>query len=376
VRILYVATRIPYPRECGGTTHVRGVVRELMRRGHQVVLCANVGDGLEEGQVEGMTTYRFTWRYRDVNVSQVAHRWTHGLRLSQLAKKHKVDIIYERESSMGSGALAARLTGLPLVVEVNDRWFHPMSLERAARIVCHSGGTRKHIPAQYHDKAVWVHAAVDMEEYRDVTPMTIQGLEGRRGVAYTGSILAWHGMADLAQAMPAVLDRVPDASLVIAGEATTEDGKAILGSLRELAEQAGDGGAVITLGRVPHGDIPSVLEACQVCVAPYNPAGEADLEKYGFWYSPMKLWEYMAAGRAVVSTDLPSIREIIGDDRGVLVPPGDPEALADAISGVLRDDEAREAMGRAGRAFAEENTWERRVDEYERALVEALEGGK
>lgn len=374
MRILYVATHIPYPVECGGSTHIRGVVRELMRRGHEVVLCANVGDGLEEGVVEGMPTYRFTWRYRDVNVSQVAHRWTHGLRVAQLAKKHDVDIIYERESSMGSGAVAARLTGLPLVVEVNDLWYHPMSLERAARIVCHSGGTRKHIPAEYHGKTVWVHAAVDMAEFRDVEPMPISGLEGRRGVAYTGSILAWHGMSDLAEALPPLLARVPDASLVIAGEAKTEGGREILDSMRRVANEAGDPLAVITLGRVAHGDIPRVLAACDLCVAPYNPTGEADLERYGFWYSPMKLWEYMAAGRAVVSTDLPSIREILGDDRGVLVPPGDPPALADAIGGLLEDDGAREAMGRAGRTFAGENTWERRVDDYERALVEAVEG--
>ena len=56
----------------------------------------------------------------------------------------------------------------------------------------------------------------------------------------------------------------------------------------------------------------------------------------------------MAAGRAVVSTDLPSIREIVDKDRGVLVPPGDPAALADAIAGLLEDDARREAMGRAG----------------------------
>ena len=89
----------------------------------------------------------------------------------------------------------------------------------------------------------------------------------------------------------------------------------------------------------------------------------------------MKLWEYMAAGRAVVSSDLPSIREIIGDDRGVLVPPGDPVALADAIAGLLEDDERRNAMGQRGLAFARENTWERRVDQYEEALEDALEGG-
>jgi glycosyltransferase involved in cell wall biosynthesis len=250
-----------------------------------------------------------------------------------------------------------------------------MSLERAVRIVCHGGGVRSHIPERYHGKTVWVHGAVDMDAFRDVTPMPVEGLEGRRGVAYTGSMLAWHGIPDLTRALPSVLERVPDATLVVAGGATSEAQRAVLDALQGAAGEAGDPGAVVTLGRVPHQEVPRVLAACQVCVAPYNPAGEPDLERYGFWYSPMKLWEYMAAGRAVVSTDLPSIREIVGDDRGVLVPPGDPPALADALADLLEDDGRREAMGRAGRAFAEQNTWERRVDEYERALEEALEGG-
>ena len=375
MRILYVATHIPFPVESGGTSHIRAVTRELIRRGHEIVLCANVGDGMEDGEAEGMQTYRFTWRYRDVNVSQVAHRWSHGIRVSQLAKRHKVDLIYERESSMGSGALAAKLTGLPLVVEVNDLWYHPMSLERASRIICHSGGTRKHIPAHLHEKTVWVHGAVDMGEYEDRSPMAIEALRGRRGICYTGSMLAWHGMPDLVGALPSLLEKVPDAALVIAGEATSDEQKELVSALKEAADGCGDPGAVILLGRVPHGDIPAILAAGEICVAPYNPSGELDLERFGFWYSPMKLWEYMAAGRAVVSTDLPSIREIVGDDRGILVPPGEPLALARAMEELLMDGEKRLAMGQRGLAFARENTWERRVDEYERALEEALEGG-
>ncbi|UCC92580.1 MAG: glycosyltransferase family 4 protein [Thermoplasmata archaeon] len=375
MRILYVATRIPFPQESGGTTHIRSVVRELMRRGHEIVLCANVGDGLPEGEVEGMRTYRFTWRYRDVNVSQVAHRWTHGIRVAQLAKKYQADLIYERESSMGSGALAAKLTGLPLVVEVNDHWYHPMSLERASRILSVTGGSRRTIPEEHHHKTRFLHNAVDMALFDDSTPMAIEGLKGRRGICYTGSMLAWHGLPDLADALPHLLDKVPDAALVIAGEAKSDEQREVLSSLKSAAEGAGDPGAVILLGRVPHGDIPAILAAGEVCVAPFNPEGERDLVRYGFFYSPLKLWEYMAAGRAVVSTDIPNIREIVGEDRGTLVPPGEPLALARAIADLLLDGEQRMGMGMKGRAFAQENTWEKRVDEYERALNEAMEGG-
>ncbi len=370
-----MATHIPFPEECGGTSHVRAVTRELMRRGHEIVLCANVGDGLPEGEVEGMTTYRFNWRYRDMNVSQVAHRWSHGIRVAQLAKRHRVDLIYERESSQGSGALAAKLTGLPMVLEVNDLWYHPMSLERAGRIISVTGSVRGVIPEEYHGKTLFVHNAVDMRDFLDGSAMDITGLRGRRGVAYTGSMLRWHGIPDLARALPHLLEKVPQAAIVIAGDARTQEQRGVLSSLTDAARDAGDPGAVVLLGRVPHGDVPSVLEATEICVAPFNHAGERDLERYGFYYTPLKLWEYMAAGRAVVSTDLPNVRDIVGDDRGVLVPPGEPLALARAMVELLMDGDKRLSMGQRGRAFAEENTWEKRVDEYERALEEALEEG-
>jgi glycosyltransferase involved in cell wall biosynthesis len=371
-----VATHIPYPVECGGTTHIRGVVQELMQRGHEVVLCANVGDGLPEGTVEGMRTHRFRWRYRDVGVSKAMHRWAHGLRVARLAKDHGVDIIYERESSMGSGALASQLSKLPLVVEVNDLWWTTLSLRQASRIVSHSGGVRTIIPQEFHGKTIWVHAAVDTGPYTDIGPMAIEGLEGRKVVGNTGSLLAWHGAPELAAALPVLLESEPRATYLMVGKPTSDIAIDNLELIRSAARDAGVPEAVVTTGRVPHTDIPGVLAACDLCVAPYDPSGEAELERYGFWYSPMKLWEYMAAGRAVVSTDLPNIREIVGEDRGVLVPPGDANALAGAMVELLADDGARRAMGEAGRRFVAQNTWEHRVDDYERALVEALQGGK
>ncbi len=370
-----MATHIPFPVESGGTSHIRAVTRELMRRGHEIVLCANAGDGLPEGEVEGMTTYRFNWHYRDIGVSQVAHRWRHGLRVSRLAKDTGADLIYERESSMGSGALAAKMAGLPLVVEVNDHWYHPMSLDRATRILAVTGGCRQVIPEEHHPKTIWLHNAVDVDRFKDASPAALEGIEGRKVVCYTGSLLAWHGIPDLARAIPSVLESVPETVFVVAGGVTTDDQGEVMASLTRAAEASGQPGAVVQLGRVPHDEIPGILAAGDVCVAPFNPAGERDLERFGFYYSPLKLWEYMAAGKAVVSTDLPSIREIVGDDRGVLVPPGDPGALADAMVGLMEDDDGRELMGARGRAFAEDNTWEDRVDEYERALEAALGGG-
>ena len=177
-------------------------------------------------------------------------------------------------------------------------------------------------------------------------------------------------------ALPSVHERVPEATLLLLGKATTSEGERNMAALQRMAEEVGDPAMLRSMGLVDHTEVPRVLASCDLCVAPFNPSGEPELLKYGFWYSPTKLWEYMAAGKPVVATDLDNIRDIVGDDRGILVPPGDPDALADALVKVLTDEDLRRRMGESSLAFARENTWEKRVDEYERAIVETLEGGK
>ena len=376
LRILYVATNIPYPRECGGTVHVRGEVRELRRRGHKIALCAKAEPGLEEGELDGMPVHRFSWRYRDVWAFQAVQRWAHGLRIARIAREWKADVVYERESSLGSGAVAASLAKLPLVVEVNDTWWNRRSLERAARIVSTTGENRSVVPSRYHGKTRFIDCGVEARLFENAAPERIPGAAGKRLVGYTGSLLAWHGIEDLAAALPHLLAQVPDAALLVGGEARTPEGRALVERLEGTVRRAGLPGALILLGRVPYARMPGVLAACDVCVAPYNPGPEPKLREHGFFYSPMKVWDYMAAGRAVVATDVGNLSRMLGHGRGELVPPGDPRALATAIARLLGDPDRRAWMGVSAREYAKQHSFEVLGDEYEGAILEAVrEGG-
>ncbi len=372
MRILYVATNIPYPRECGGTVHVRGELRELRRRGHEVALCAREGPGLGEGDVDDVPVHRFSWRYRDVGALQAVQRWSHGMRVARIAREHRAEVIYERESSLGSGAIAASLRRLPLVVEVNDTWWHPASLERAARIVSTTGSVRTVVPQRHHHKTRFIHTGVDAAHFEGAKPEAIEGAAGRPVVGYTGSLLAWHGIEDLAGALPLLLQEVPEAVLVVGGEATTPEGHALVARLRSAAEGAGRLDALVLLGRVPYVRMPGVLAACDVCVAPYNPGREAHLVEHGFFYSPMKVWDYMAAGRAVVGTDVGNLSGMLADGRGELVPPADPGALASAVAGLLGDPDRRARMGGLAKEHARAHSFEVLGDDYEGAILEAV----
>ncbi|MFE4515839.1 glycosyltransferase family 4 protein [Kitasatospora sp. NPDC056783] len=87
-------------------------------------------------------------------------------------------------------------------------------------------------------------------------------------------------------------------------------------------------------------------------------------EETGRWASPMKLFEYMAHGRAIVASDLPVLREVLTDHVNCLLrPPGDPQAWADALTELVTDRALRTALGdEARRQFLEHYTWRRRAD--------------
>ncbi len=109
--------------------------------------------------------------------------------------------------------------------------------------------------------------------------------------------------------------------------------------------------AVTFTGGVAHEDVPQYLAAMDVAVAPYPPLDE-------FYYSPIKLFEYMAAGRAVVASRIGQVAEIVVDGvTGLLYEPGDRAALVNCLRRLQRDAALRNELGRRASAACSEHTW-------------------
>jgi glycosyltransferase involved in cell wall biosynthesis len=114
---------------------------------------------------------------------------------------------------------------------------------------------------------------------------------------------------------------------------------------------------------VTHEDVPALLRAFDVCVMPFpnTPHYRTDM-------SPLKMFEYMAAGRAIVATDLPSVREVLTDgEDALLATPGSPKELANAIDRLIADPGLRARLGERARQRAQGFSWE--------ARAQALVGG-
>lgn len=170
-------------------------------------------------------------------------------------------------------------------------------------------------------------------------------------IGTVSSLVAYEGLETLIRAFALLRDRGKNARLLIVG-----DGEAII-RLKRTATELGLNCREIFIGRVSRSDAVKYHQALDVFVVPRD-----DLLVTRA-VTPLKPVEAMAMGRPVVASDLPALREIVSDGvNGKLVPPDNPEALADALEDLVDDESERLKMGRAGREMVlKTRTWERSV---------------
>ncbi|MEK6277145.1 MAG: glycosyltransferase family 4 protein [Actinomycetota bacterium] len=169
-----------------------------------------------------------------------------------------------------------------------------------------------------------------------------------RYVIFIGNIAGWVDFDTMLRAFAAAAETRPQARLLLVGDGPKRP------SVEALIAELGIGDRVLLTGYVMDRDrMRNLLGAATVCTIAYRPDEIGELG-----VAPVKLAEYLAAGRAVVTTDVIGAREMVeGNGAGVAVPPG-VGAMAEALGRLLDDPEAADEMGRAGRRAAEKRyTW-------------------
>jgi glycosyltransferase involved in cell wall biosynthesis len=178
-------------------------------------------------------------------------------------------------------------------------------------------------------------------------------------VAYAGHLYAWKGVDVLLEA----ITQVGNVRCVVAGGHAEEPD---LARLQALAARLGIESRVTFTGLLAPSKVPGVLARADILALP-NPASAISTHAT----SPLKLFEYMAAGKAIVASDLPAIREVLTHDvNALLVTPGDPGALAAAIRRLAGDPLLRETLAAAARTAVAEYSWDRRAERLEALFTE------
>lgn len=156
-------------------------------------------------------------------------------------------------------------------------------------------------------------------------------------VGFVGSLKPWHGLSHLVNAFAQLQSRVPQARLLIVG-----DGPERNALIADLMQRNLQQSAHLT-GAVSPDQIPGLLATMDVAVAPYP-------NQPDFYFSPLKVVEYMAAGLPVVVSCLGQLTSLVIDTiTGLLCPPSDEKALADALERLWQSPELRHRLGQAAR---------------------------
>lgn len=361
MRILYVAPNILVPGTNGGSTHVTEVSRALRQFGEVLVLArrGSRGPGVVPLGFGNPPALRRLLPYLYYPTA-LRH-----------AREFRPDVIYERFSAFGLGALLKRALGVPMVTAVLDYSLSPLSLRLADRLVATVPAI---VPEAGRHKTVRVNWGANVEHFRpDADGAAVRrrlGLEGREVVGYTGAFYHWHGLDRLVEVVGR-LDR-PELRVLMVGDG--EERRRVEARVRD----AGLAGRFVFTGRVPYAEVPAYVAACDVCLAAYEPERHEATRRLGtLVFDPLKVFEYLAAERPVIVSRSANLEELFVDGEHVkMVRAGDAGDLAEAIRGLLDDPEAARRMARRGRErVLERFTWRRHAEQLHGLFAELVAAG-
>ncbi|HEY4077853.1 MAG TPA: glycosyltransferase family 4 protein [Rhizomicrobium sp.] len=371
----------------GMRVHIEEIVNALRAHGH-VVQVVGPGDYISAGSgssaLEAFTgTLRRILPAAVYEFLELLYNIPAWFRLSRAAASFRPDVLYERNNLfLLAGLYFKKRYPLPMILEINA----PLASERAK-----FGNLRLRRIARACETALWRHSDIvlpvtevlarQVRDIRghdvgvhvmpngarlDISPTTEQmnAVRERFGIShdrlvlgFVGFVRAWHGLDWAIEALSELPSHV---HLLVVGDGPART------DLEDLAARAGVGARVHFSGNVPHHEIPAYTQLFDVALQTASVA----------YASPLKLFEYMTLGRAILAPDQPNMREILTDDvNALLFAPGERRPFMEALNRLCLDEHLRHRLGKEARNAVENIplTWEHnaaRIENLARHLID------
>jgi len=344
----------------GCSIHTQEVLRALIRKGLSVDLFATNVEGDRPPNLEPVTLHALPRPPKgEPAVREQASLASNPDLRAALEDAGPYDFVYERYSLWSFAAMEyARENGIPGLLEVNaplieehaqyrvlvDRAATERVAERvftaATALLAVSDEVAEYLekfPATRR-KVYVVPNGVDPQRFPAGLPAKMPKREGIFTVGFVGTLKAWHGLEILVDAFAQLHARQPAARLLIVGDGPEYEKLTAEAAARGLAD------AIHFTGAVDAAEVPGWLASMDVAVAPYPSLPN-------FYFSPMKVYEYMAARVPVVASRIGQLEKlIVSKVNGLLVRPGDAAALASSLERLLLDRELGRRLAEVGRA--------------------------
>jgi len=319
------------------------------------------------------------------------YRFTCAMFLLKIITKHHFDILYTRSPALISGVIgyiAKKIFGLKLVFEIDAIIFEEQELERrelirskssvlkskisenilieyrkykeifmwdkADAVIAVTNGIKRDLIRHGVDEAkIWVIGnGANTDLFRPLNQSIVKtelGLDdATKYVCFVGNLAPWQGVEYLIKSAPLILKELPNTNFLIVGDGMMKE------KLVELVQKKGVSDKFIFTGTVPYEEVPKYINASDLCV--HLPFGKRN-ENVGA--SSLKLFEYMACGKPVITSDVSGIpKEIERVNAGILISCNLQE-IVNSIIKLLKKKKLREEMGKNCRKSVVENhSWE------------------
>ncbi|HZS50911.1 MAG TPA: glycosyltransferase family 4 protein [Bryobacterales bacterium] len=378
MRIVYFNYEWDLERSTGSATQIAETSAALERLGHKVVVIDRHRKQAQRNAVKA-PGHRHNWLWETANY----WRSVRGVPLEiNILRRERPDVVLTFHAHRFSSLIAARRLGIPIVFEVNasvpfeTRRFHPQvhllpgvsewiedrTLRAADRLMMVSNVLRDYFLARGlpRERMAVIPNGADTNLFRpEAADQELRRrLPARLLIGFAGSFAPFHGLDLLQQAVLRISARHPEVHFVFAGGGPAAE------ALRKRWEANGCASRVTFLGLLPRKCVPGMLAAMDILLAPY-PAQNV------FYFSPLKIFEYMACGRAVVAPRLGQVAEVIRHDyNGVLYDPARPDDFVNQVLSLAQDPNRRMRLGAAAReTIISQYTW----DHHARLLAALLE---
>ncbi len=383
MRIAYVCTDqgIPVFGRKGCSIHVQEVVRAMIRAGASVDLFTPRPEGTPPAGLESVRVHPLPIASQKHPAARERAAFEANDDLKVALDLHgPFDLIYERYALWGyAGMDHAQSRGIPGLLEVNaplideqarhrvlvDRptaeWVAHRAFGNARALIAVSAEVAAYL-AGFPDASWRTHVipnGVDPSRFPEELAPTLPAPPGTFTVGFLGTLKPWHGVETLVQAFHRLHAVEPMVRLLIVGDGPER--KRLEGEI----DRRGLSGSTVFTGSVAPEEVPGLLASMDAAVAPYPNLSH-------FYFSPLKVYEYMAAGLAVAASRVGELDGLIEHQaNGLLCTPGDPSELFSALLRLRRDPALRSRLGRAARAeMIRSHTWDAAV----RRILRLAEG--
>jgi glycosyltransferase involved in cell wall biosynthesis len=359
----------------GQYVHIEELTKALKARGHELVMVgpkvAEQGDfGADGGLVAMLKRHipKVLYELMELGYSLRAY-W----KLRQAVKRHRPDCLYERYNLyLPAGVWLKRRFGLPMLLEVNAplleersrydgmglprlaAWSQRYAWQGADGVLPVTRVLADIVAAQgvAQERIHVIPNGIDWARFRDLPERAdakrAHGLEGRLVLGFTGFVREWHGLERVVD----LVAQADERHLLIVGDGPAR------ACIEQRARELGVSDRITITGVVGRDRVAGYLAAYDIALQP-------DVVAYA---SPLKLFEYLAMGCAIIAPDSPNIREVLSHgDNGWLFDVDEPAALPAAIEQLCHDETLRERLSAAARDTIDARglTWAKNAERVE-----------